>query len=92
MNSLVNCLPSQIHAVLEGQVGHKFWGAHSARAMAMLQAPSDEVYAAFTESADHLARCKLSNAIQARKRPEPLSNLETVSEADGTIIVALLSS
>jgi hypothetical protein len=70
MNSLVNCLPSQIHAVLEGQVGHKFWGVYSARAMAMLQVPSDEVYAAFTESADHLARCKLSKAIQARKRPE----------------------
>lgn len=70
MNSLVNCLPSQIHAVLEGQVGHKFWGVYSARAMAMLQVSSEEVYAAFTESAGHLARCKLSKAIQARKRPE----------------------
>ena len=70
MNSLVNCLPSQIHAVLEGQVGHKFWGVYSARAMAMLQVSSEEVYAAFTESAGHLARCKLSKAIKARKRPE----------------------
>jgi len=70
MNSLVNCLPSQIHGVLEGQVGHKFWGVYSARAMAVLQAPSDQVYAAFTESADHLKRCQLSKAIQARKRQE----------------------
>ena len=70
MNSLVNCLPSQIHAVLEGQVGHKFWGVYSARAMAILQAPSDQVYAAFTESADHLKRCQLSKSVQARKRPE----------------------
>jgi len=70
MNSLVNCLPSHIHAVLAGQVGHKFWGVYSARAMAILQAPSDQVYAAFTESADHLKRCQLSKSVQARKRPE----------------------
>ena len=70
MNSLVNCLPSHIHAVLAGQVGHKFWGVYSARAMAVLQAPSDQVYAAFTESADHLKRCQLSKSVQARKRPE----------------------
>ena len=81
MNSLVNCLPSHIHAVLEGQVGHKFWGVYSARAMAVLQAPSDQVYAAFTESADHLKRCQLSKQYKRAndQRTRSLDNPETVS-------------